>query len=138
MPLSWREGARHPGIAGDNPPCGRAGKHDRLLSGNIGLNLILSVVPGHAGFPAESVDQHEVARCPPTILSIQSIVLAAGVQDFRARLSQDVRRAEKKIGKIYSRLVAGKVVLAVFCGQISFINLVVVKLATKLNAVSSD
>src|ERR1700722_14657452 len=108
MPLSWGQGAWHSGITRDYPSLGRSGKYDRLLSGNNGLNLILRVVPGHAGFPAESVVQHEVAGRPPTILSIQGVVLAAGVQNLRARLSQAVGRAQKKIRKIDSRLVAGK------------------------------
>ena len=137
MPPGGCQGPRHAGVSCHHIAGRGTRELYRLLAWNDGLDFVLGVIPRRAGFPAKTVIENQVWRDAPTILRVKGVVLAPRIEQLWAGLGQAVGRSDEEVCKIDAGLATREAVLPVFCRQVSFIDLVVVVVDSKLEGMGT-
>ncbi len=113
-------------------------KRLRLLALDQSLQLVLGVVIGRADFPTQAVVDGQGRPDAPAILYIKSVILGARVEELKARLNEALWGPEEIVAKIKAGFLAIERKLAVLSVRITLVDLVVVKIAAKLDTVGTD
>ncbi len=136
--LGRRQSAGNTWIAGDEPSLWSGRKNHGLDPGNNGFGLVLGVIPGLAHFPAQTIVERETRFHAPTVLDKEPGILCTGIEDLVAGLNEAVGSADEEIHKITSSFAAVESEGSVLTEIIALVDLVVVKLSAKPEAVRAD
>ncbi len=123
---------------GTSPPQRRAGEYRRLLAGNDGLDLVLRVIPGHAGFPAHAVVDREIGLHAPGVLGEGGSVFGAGIEHLVGCLDVLLRSAQQEIGDVAAGFRAIEVEAAAGIVGVALVHLHVQEVAAEHERVGAD
>ena len=104
----------------------------------------MSVIPGHAHFPAQTQIERQVGFDFPGILGKRATVTCAGIEELQSRLGVRTIRtdsggsAEEEIGDIAAGHRAVKDELAIRAGKVAFVHLQVAVFAAELPSVPAE